>query len=120
MKVVPLYKKEIPVADLREEAIGLEKLIRSQPGNEHAYTRLMIIYRKLKEYKKEITIINTAIKVFEEKFRKKQPVFDKKVTALSKALLKATGLADKKGNNMYEYGELSKWRKRKALVMKKI
>ena len=119
MKVVHL-NRDTPAPDpLQAEIILLEKLIREHPGNTNGYNRLMILYRKQKEYKKELRLIDTAIRVFEEKFRKKQPRFNKKVTSLSKALLKATGLADKKGNNIYEWGELAKWKKRKELLLRK-
>lgn len=121
MKVVHLNKgKDKPgTIDLPEEARLLEKTIHDHPSNDKALNRLMVIYRKLKEPKKELKLINAAIKTFEEKFKKRQPVYNKKVTAISKALLKATGLADKKGNNLYEPGDLSKWRKRKALLLKR-
>lgn len=127
MKLVHLDKTKVKVedkdkesaADLSEEGKLLEKTIQSNPGNDKALNRLMVIYRKLKEPKKELKVINTAIKTFEERFKKRQPVYNKKITTLSKALLKATGLADKKGNNLYEPGDLSKWRKRKALLLKR-
>ena len=119
MKVVHLDKDKEGTTDLPEEAQRLEKTIRSNPGNEKALNRLMVIYRKLKEPVKELKVINTAIKTFEAKFKERQPVYNKKITTLSKALLKATGLADKKGNNLYEPGDLSKWKKRKALLLRK-
>lgn len=120
MKIIHLNKAAGDLDDWMEEALSLEKLIKSHPTNERAYKRLMVIYRKQKEYKKELAVINKAIRSFEEKFNRKKPAFNKKVAALSKALLKATGLADKKGNNLYEPGELAKWRKRKVIVSKKI
>ena len=119
MKVVHLNRDKEEATDLSEEAKLLEKTIQSNPANDKALNRLMVIYRKLKEPGKELKLINTAIKTFEERFKKRQPVYNKKVTTLSKALLKATGLADKKGNNLYEPGDLSKWRKRKALLVKR-
>ena len=127
MKVVHLnkakgkveVKDKESVTDLSEEAKLLEKTIRSNPGNNKALNRLMVIYRKLKEPTKELKVINTAIKTFEERIKQRQPVYNKKIATLSKALLKATGLADKKGNNLYEPGDLSKWRKRKALLLKR-
>lgn len=97
--------------DFKQAVTAYEKVIHYHPLNSRAYERLMIIYRKLKEYKKELKIINAAIKIFEEAFNKKQQVYNKKVTAISKVLLKATGLADNKGNSIYQLGELTKWKR---------
>lgn len=118
MKVVHLDKgiKETP--DLATEAKELEASNRKHP-NDKAFNRLMQIYRKLKDPGRELQVINTAIKTFEAKLKERQPSYNKKVTALSKALRKATGLADQKGNNLYEPGELAKWKKRKETLLKK-
>jgi hypothetical protein len=118
MKVVHLDKgiKETP--DLATEAKELEAANRKHP-NDKAFNRLMQIYRKLKDPGRELQVINTAIKTFETKLKVRQPAYNKKVTALSKALRKATGLADQKGNNLYEPGELAKWKKRKETLLKK-
>jgi len=121
MKVVPLPNNKISVVDpLQKEAESLELLLKDHPTNERAYNRLMIIYRKQKEYKKELRVINKAIKTFQEKFDKDRPAYSPKIASLSKAILKATGLADKKGNNQYELGELARWKKRKLVVLNKI
>jgi tetratricopeptide (TPR) repeat protein len=120
MKVVHLSKDKTPDDELLDSVKAYEKIIREHPTNAQAYDKLMIIYRKLKDYKKELRVINAAIKSFEETFEKKQPDFNQKVLSISKKLLKATGLADKKGNNIYLPGELAKWKKRKELVMKRV
>ena len=119
MKVVHL-NKDASTDNWKAEAQELEKIIKAHPTNDRAYNRLMVIYRKQKEYKKELTIINKAIKAFEEAVKKRKPDFNKKVTSISKALLKATGLADEKGKNLHEPGEIGKWKKRKAVVLKKM
>lgn len=38
-----------------------QKIVDRDPGNQAAVGRLLVIYRKLKEYKKEISVINGAI-----------------------------------------------------------
>ncbi|MEO6613263.1 MAG: hypothetical protein ABIT05_15370 [Chitinophagaceae bacterium] len=119
MKVVHL-NKENPAPDLLEEAAKLEKLILRQPTNAAACNRLMAIYRKLKDPGKELKVINKVIKAFEAKFQTRIPGYDKKVIRLSKALRKMTGLADEKGNNLYQWGDLGKWKKRKELILKKL
>jgi len=45
--------------------------LKKDPLHTDAYDRLMIIYRKEKDYKKELSVINSGIKVF-EKFYKDQ------------------------------------------------
>ena len=121
MKIVHLKKKDkAEASDPELDVKALEQLLKEQPSNEKAYDRLMVLYRKLKEPKKELKIINAAIKVFEEKYVKRQPGFNKKIETISRALRKATGLADKKGNNLFEPGELTRWKKRKALLQSKM
>jgi tetratricopeptide (TPR) repeat protein len=105
---------------LEEAAEGYEEILKDHPLNSRAYDRLIIVYRKLKEYNKELATVERAIKHFEEKFNKEQPAYNKRVATLSKALLKATGLSDKKGNNLYQPGELLRWKKRKDLLIKKL
>ena len=48
--------------DTERAAAAYEKAIKDNPLNEYAYDRLMIIYRKNKEYKKENAVIARAIK----------------------------------------------------------
>ena len=120
MKVAHLNKQQEKENDPAEEIRSLEQTIQYHPTNEKAWNRLMIIYRKQKEYKKELKVITRAIKTFEELFAKKQPVYTKRVKDLSRALAKATGLADKKGNSLYGKGELVKWKRRKLTVLKKL
>jgi DNA-binding SARP family transcriptional activator len=135
MKVVHNSQKEAASAsELLEKAKTLEqerepvraaelyeKLVKSDPGNEFLYDRLMIIYRKEKEYKKELAVIKAGIKKFEEihqSFIKLTP--SKRITDLSKKLLKATGLADKKGRPLHDREPIARWKKRKEVVEKKI
>lgn len=106
--------------ELAEAADAYEKLVKAYPLNEKAYNRLMMLYRQLKEYKKELKIVNTAINAFEESYAKKHRSPGKKITQLSKALQKAAGLTDKKGKDVYEPEPLARWKKRKIIVMKRL
>jgi len=104
-----------------ESATGYEKIIRNDRYNEKAYERLMIIYRKNKEYAKELKLIDSAIKAFRELYSKtvkRKP--DNKTIRLSKALLKMTGLSDKKGNPFYQREPINKWIKRQSLLKSKM
>ncbi len=98
-----------------------QKVIKKNPTNEYAYDRLMIIYRKNAEYKKEKEVIDAGIKAFELFYKTASRVpAKKKVTSLSQQLLKATGLADKKGNLIFEREPLGRWKKRRKTVEKKL
>lgn len=105
-----------------EKAIPIyEKLIRDNPLNEIAYNRLMIIHRKEQSYRKEKAIINKAIKAFEGFYRvrtKGRP--SQKILSLSKAFMKSTGLADKKGKPLYQKEPLGKWYRRLQVVEKRL
>lgn len=107
--------------ELQQAAKAYEQVIKADPVNELAYNRLMIVYRKEKEYKKELAVIKGGIRAFEDMYKaatRRAP--DKKIMRLSKALLKATGLANKKGQLLYEPEPIGKWNKRKQLVEKRL
>lgn len=98
-----------------------EKLIRHDALHQQAYERLMIIYRKEKEYKKELAVIKTGIAAFDKFYKKALKTSrDRKVIQISRALLKSTGLADKKGNPSYQLEPIGKWSRRKTLVEKRM
>ncbi|HKZ67487.1 MAG TPA: hypothetical protein VJ111_14070 [Chitinophagaceae bacterium] len=107
--------------ELEKATAAFKKVIKEDPVNAYAYDRLMIIYRKNKEYKKEKAVIIAAIKAFQQFYKKasKSPV-TKKITSLSNALMKATGLADKRGRPLYEKEPLGRWNTRKRVVEKKM
>jgi len=94
-----------------------QKIIRAHPLREEAYDRLMIIYRKTKEHKKESAIISKAIRTFE---KGKRPAAnsskDRTVARLSNAISKATGLLDKNGKPLYEAQPMARWRKRQITI----
>jgi tetratricopeptide (TPR) repeat protein len=103
--------------ELEKAAAAFEKVIREEPLNEYAYTRLMIIYRKTKNYKKELVVIKKGIRAFEKSLKSASRVtVTKKIATLSKYLLKSLGLADKKGNALYKGEPLDRWIIRKAVV----
>ena len=105
---------------LEDAASVYEKIIGEESLNEVAYERLMIIYRKLKDPKKELAVINKGIKAFEGHYSSSRPSSNKKISELSSKLLKSTGLADKKGKLLYEPEPISRWKKRRTLVEKKL
>jgi tetratricopeptide (TPR) repeat protein len=103
-------------AKLYKDAIAFE------PSQEFPYDRLMIIYRKQKNYKEELKVINDGIKFFKEQHEQKQKELsgsNKKIVQLSNAFMKSAGLKDKKGKNIYYPEPIPKWEKRKSVVEKK-
>ena len=110
-----------------DNAIQLyEQIIRENRADPVPFQRLMILYRKAKEYEKELDVINRGIKVFKQQ---QAELLDKahaahkdrkKIAQLSNSIMKQMGLKDKKGNEVYQPEPVSTWLKRKALVEKKL
>ena len=114
-------KEAEAMGDFDKAASYYQKVIKTDPHNEIAYNRLMIIYRKRKEFKDELDIVNKAIHAFEELHASSvKTSSSKKVSNLSNAFLKATGLADKNGKLLHVPEPLGKWMRRKALLEKKL
>ena len=90
------------------------------------YDRLMIYYRKQKEYKKELQLINRALKVFGDQIKRHgSQLFSAAksrttVKKLSEKFSKLSGLMDKKGNPNFLPEPLARWTKRKHTVEQKI
>ena len=96
-----------------------EEAIKKNTLAEKAYDRLMILYRKEKNYKKEFRIITAGIKAFES-FYKSKKSRSKKIEEISQKLNRSFGFTDKKGNSLYDPEPIARWIKRKEVVEKKI
>jgi hypothetical protein len=105
-------------ADIDSAIAEYENIIKSDQLNEHAYNRLMILFRKKKDLKKELSLINSGIREY-EKFYKTKARISKKVNELSDKLKKAVGLVDRKGQNLYDPEPIATWKKRKAMLEKR-
>lgn len=123
-KIVALKKQLEKAAG--EEEVQLSAAIREyqeaialNPLAEKAYDRLMILFRKEKDYKNELKAINAGIKSFEQFYRSRKSG-SKKIAEISKKLNKAFGFTDKKGNAVYDPEPIARWKKRKEVVLKKI
>lgn len=102
-------------------AIKLYKQIIAKDAlNTDAYNSLMKLYRRSKAYKKELAIINKAIKNYEAYYRRHQPKHSKKIDDISRKLNKAFGLTDKKGNAVYSPEPIGGWKKRKLVVERRV
>ena len=85
--------------DLAEAVRMYNKLLKKAPSDLEILSRLMILSRKLKNYSKEITYINKAIKIHELKYTRLKSK-DVKVISLSKKLNVSLGHSDKRGKNL--------------------
>jgi hypothetical protein len=127
-KEIPTTRSELFAVAKDKEAAGewkdaaslYEKVIKLHPLEEKAYDRLMIAFRKIKDPKKELQAIRSGIDAFEELYKKNKKTPDKKVIRISRALEKATGLTDKKGESLYRPEPIGRWLKRKAVVEKQL
>lgn len=116
--------RQLESGGLTDDAIGYyRQVLKEDPLNNVAYDRLMVIYRKQKAYRKELAVINEAIKAYEGNIRSMQEQHTKgkrKAVQLSKSLAQSLGLADRKGAPVYEDRILATWRKRKETVAGKL
>lgn len=99
------------------------KVISKDPLQAGAYNRLMILYRKLKDYKKELAVIKQAVGAYEKDIKDDQQTWKKanrKSARLSISLAKSMGLLNNKGLPVYEDPQILTWRKRQETVQKKI
>ncbi|MFC0775117.1 tetratricopeptide repeat protein [Terrimonas alba] len=105
-----------------EKAIKIYKrMLKTQPLNEKLYDRLMIIYRKNKNYQKEKEIINTAIRVYEKFYKENEKTtITKKVAAISKALLKSLQMTDARGRPSPQREPVKRWTKRKQWLLNRL
>lgn len=93
-------------------------VIKEHPKKEYAYQRLMILYRKRKDYKKELEVVETGLKNFQHLMGNKNEKPNKKIDQLSRSLMKSTGLMDKKNNPAFLPEPLHKWTRRKIALQK--
>ena len=103
---------------LQEAAAFYETEIKQHPHEAFSYTRLMIIYRKLKDTKNETRIIDSGIKAFTEFY---MPAASKNsnVVKLSNKLNFLVGLTDKKGKAIHDPEPIATWKKRKQILLGK-
>jgi hypothetical protein len=105
--------------DLAAAITLYEKLLIKIPNDLKIITRLMILYRKTTDYKKELTMIHEAIKIHNVQHTISTKA-GKNVTAISRKLNIALGHTDKKGKPIMVPGEVEKLQKRKLTVTKKL
>ena len=109
--------------DVNKATRFYEQNIKEDYADKFAFERLMIIYRKEKEYKNELRVIKRGIEVFQQNFKERvkhslaRRVTDKKLEQLSNAIIKISG---QKKEELHFPDPIDKWLKRKEIVEKKI
>jgi hypothetical protein len=102
-----------------KQAAGIYKALhKAAPQNIKILTRLMIVYRKLKDAANEIRYINAAIKVHEHYYTGRTHA-DSKTIAISKKLNLLLGHTDKKGRPLLKPAELIKLEMRRKRLQDK-
>jgi len=110
-------------AEKTDPSLAIElynQILKKDPLQIRAYDRLMMVYRKEKNYKKELSVINAGIKTFEIFYKKQLGKPSKKINEISSKLNKAFHLVDKKGNSLYAPEPIDRWEKRKGVVEKRM
>ena len=110
-------------AKFTEAAPLYEKVVQQDPLNEGAVQRLLVIYRKLKEYRKELQLLNTSIKAVSSRQQEQQAFWSKKhpgAAKTSRSLLRSLGRAKTKAAPVYEEAIVRTWRKRKENLAKRM
>jgi len=109
--------------DVNKATRFYEQNIKEDYADKFAFERLMIIYRKEKEYKNELRVIKRGIEVFQQNFKDRvkhslaRRVTDKKLEQLSNAIIKISG---QKKEEFHFPDPIDKWLKRKEIVEKKL
>ena len=100
-----------------------EQNIKEDYADEYAFERLMIIYRKQKDYKDELRVINRGIDLFEHSLQRhlkqtlSRHIDGKKLEILSNAILKKTS---SKTQQPHFPDPIDKWMKRREIVEQKL
>ena len=107
-----------------EKAIKIyEQNIKEDYADEFAFERLMIIYRKQRDYANELRVINRGIDVFQQNLEEhlkhslSRHADSKKLEQLSQAIIKKSGL---KKQETHFPDPIDKWIKRKEIVQDKL
>jgi tetratricopeptide (TPR) repeat protein len=96
-----------------------QQVVSNDPLEQHAWQRLMVLYRKQKDYKSELKTISVALKNYEAHAKEAQRQWllkNKKAATLFKSLAKSLGLMDGKGIVINHNPILDQWNRRKELV----
>ena len=105
--------------DLKGALAMYQALLKIAKNSVPILTRCVVVSRKLKLYKKELSYLNQLIKLLEGNYGKKIKV-NSATKALSEKLNVSLGHVDKKGNPKITPEEISRLEKRKLNLLKKL
>ncbi|QIH33457.1 tetratricopeptide repeat protein [Sphingobacterium sp. DR205] len=127
---------KLSLKELVEQGLSLEKegkakeavksysaAIKRAPTYSAAYNRLMILFRRQKEYKKEIDLIGQALQSYEQEIADERQRWEKDHSGsadISLKLAKSMGLINEKGLPVHEEPQVLAWRKRLETARKKL
>lgn len=97
--------------------------LKNDPTDQLAYNRLMVYFRRRKEYRKELQVIQAAIASQQRHAMDAQQGWmrrNKKTARTAKALAKSLGLINQKGMPILETRQLATWRKRLNVVRQRL
>lgn len=96
-----------------------EKALKADPGNEQILTRLVVNYRKLKDYKNELKYIGLLIKTHQDYYIHRNNA-GRSVNMISKKLNIALGRISRAGKELFVPDAIKKLEKRKELVIRRL
>lgn len=109
--------------EFREAVKSYSAAIKRAPTYSAAYNRLMILFRRQKEYKKEIDLIGQALQSYEQEIADERQRWEKDHSGsadISLKLAKSMGLINEKGLPVHEEPQVLAWRKRLETARKKL
>jgi len=107
--------------ELEDAAVAYQRVVDADPGSQEAVGRLVVVYRKLKEYGKELRVIDAALEAVEQRDKEAQQKWIKAhpgAARLGKEVLRTLG-----GERMTAYGTdpmVEKLLRRKAVLEKTV
>ncbi|RYD74261.1 MAG: hypothetical protein EOP53_18605, partial [Sphingobacteriales bacterium] len=104
--------------DWQGAATMYEKLLKQSPKNLPILQRLLVLFRKTGNAKKEIQYIDAAIRLQQQKYSISNTL-NKKAASISNQLNKMLGHTDKKGKAIFVSDEILKLELRKERLLKK-
>ena len=108
---------------LADAAAIYQTIVDADPANRDAIGRLLVMYRKLKEYRKELAVINTALAAWQQRGKTAQDKWLKEHPGAAGAGRSILRTLIKDGDTTAAFGSdpaVEAWIKRKAFVSKRV
>jgi uncharacterized protein YciI len=108
---------------LADAAVLYQQMVDTDPANRDAIGRLLVMYRKLKEYRKELAVINTALSAWQQRGKTQQDKWLREHPGAAGAGRSILRTLTKGGDSTAVFGSdavVEAWVKRKAFVNKRL